>query len=196
MKIRNQGGPKYPQIYTSMYNSESKYTQVSEYLPDLLASHQCGVKFAHEYCLYIIWAIPLGSNIGCLMGWRSWNSSIGMLLGNAKKGIKFRDLVVIVLWGTILLGLVKGCFKLMLLAVYYFWCISGVFLMSSFYLIFLLKWFISQMQEGCSQGLHQLFVCTTVLRVPLIICIGLWWSEHIHIKDEDLGLGAPCQIGT
>ena len=41
-------------------------------------------------------------------------------------------MVVTALWGTMLLGMVKRCFKLILLALYYFWCVFGILFLSAF----------------------------------------------------------------
>ena len=69
---------------------------------------------------------PWGANLGPLIGCRSWDFNMGMLLGNVWKGILFWDLAITALWVTMLSRMVKSGCELVLLAVYYFWYVSGV----------------------------------------------------------------------
>ena len=76
----------------------------------------------------------------------------------------FLGLIVIDFWVNKLLGMVIGCFELMILAMYYFWCTSS----DLFLFAFLIETILSQRFEGSSEGLFQLSIHTTILGVLLM----------------------------
>ena len=64
---------------------------------------------------------------------------------------------IIALWVTMLLGIVKGCFELFLLAMH-FWCVSGVL----FLFAFLIEMICLAGVEGVFTGLLLPFVHTAI----------------------------------
>ena len=86
-------------------------------LSNLFAFYQCGIDFVLVCCLHLTEAASLGASFGPLKGYRGWDRNVDVPLGNARKWTPFGDLLAITLETTMLLGMARGCFELMLLAV-------------------------------------------------------------------------------